>query len=96
MAFAIITRMHKQYVPVLFLLSSSARAWERGYSVYAFLSECCKFGQVENAEVRKQKYGNRSTETEVRKPKYGSGKKSPLPVSSALLTYVRLCLVDKG
>ena len=47
-------------------------------------------------KVRKQKYGNRSTETEVRKPKYGSGKKSPLPVSSALLTYVRLCLVDKG
>ena len=30
-------------------------------------------GQVENAEVRKPKYGNGSMETEVRKRKYGNG-----------------------
>ena len=42
------------------------------------------------------KCGNQGVETEVQKPKYGSGKKSPLPVPSALLTYVWLCLVDKG
>ena len=44
-------------------------------------------GQVENAEVRKPKYGNRSTEIEVRKLKYGSEEKSRLLVSSALLTH---------
>ena len=41
------------------------------------------YGQVENAEVRKPKYGNGSTETEVRKRKYGSEKKSRLLMSSA-------------
>ena len=46
-------------------------------------------GQVENAEVRKPKYGNGSTETEVRKPKCGSEKKSRLLMSSALLTHVK-------
>ena len=31
------------------------------------LTGCMYYGQVENAEVRKPKYGNGSTETEVRK-----------------------------
>ena len=30
------------------------------------------WGQMENTEVRKPKYGNGSTETEVRKRKYGN------------------------
>ena len=47
-------------------------------------------GQVENAEVRKPKYGNGSTETEVRKRKYGSEKKSRL-----MLPGSRMCLVGK-
>ena len=50
-----------------------------------------KKGQVENAEVRKPKYGNRSTETEVRKLKYGSKKNSRLSVFSALLTHECVC-----
>ena len=54
-------------------------------------------GQVENAEVRKPKYRNGSTETEVRKRKYGSEKKSRLSVFSAFLTHEYVCwgLVDK-
>ena len=39
-------------------------------------------GQVENAEVRKPKYGNRSTETEVRKRKYGNRKRKYAPVGN--------------
>ena len=50
---------------------------------------CMGMGQVENAEVRKSKYGNGSMETEVQKPKCGSEKKSCLLMSSALLTHVK-------
>ena len=51
---------------------------------------------MENTEVQKPKYGNRSTETEVWKPKYGSEKKSHLSVSSAFLTHDCALHVAKG
>ena len=49
-------------------------------------------GQVENAEVRKPKYANQSTETEVQKPnEVRKSEKSCLSVPSALLTREHVC-----
>ena len=47
---------------------------------------------MENAEVRKPKYANQSTETEVQKPnEVRKSEKSCLSVPSALLTREHVC-----
>ena len=61
MLVVVYTCMHVGHARVEFLIQ------ELTHVRYCYTVEAEVRGQVENAEVRKSKYGNGSTETEVRK-----------------------------